>query len=237
MKAERENKPFRTEAVRQYGIQVQQFQERLFVLMHMLSMPARVLEISGIRFKNTMNGGVRNTMVHNQMISFITTYHKGYRITGEAKIIHRYMLREVGELIVWYLWLILPFWQQVQGMIQGASQVTTFLWADEVVRVGKVMDEEVMREEDEDEEGSTAGEMKDEEELKAEQEEAWKQLGDGVWSNDRARRTVQRHSKRLLGARLTIRAWGHFAIGMANRFLNQWSKQEESEESGEMKDE
>lgn len=40
--------PFKAEAVRKYGIAVRQFRERLFVLMHMLSMPARVPDISGI---------------------------------------------------------------------------------------------------------------------------------------------------------------------------------------------
>jgi hypothetical protein len=36
-------------------------------------------------------------------------------------------------LLVWYLWLVLPFWQQVQGMVKGADQVSAFLWSEEIV--------------------------------------------------------------------------------------------------------
>jgi hypothetical protein len=35
-------------------------------------------------------------------------------------------------LLVWYLWLVLPFWQQVQGMVKGADQVSAFLWSEEI---------------------------------------------------------------------------------------------------------
>ena len=218
--------PFKGEAVRKYGIAVDQFRERLFVLMHMLSMPARVPEISGIRFVNTANGGVRNIMAHNQMISFITSYHKGYRITGEAKVIHRYMPREVGELMVWYLWIVLPFWQTMQGIIQGGSEASKFMWADEVVRAARVDGTRAKDKEDDKREGI---EEEDGEERK-EKKEAWEQLEDRVWSNDRARRTIQRHSERLLGARLTISAWRHLAVGIANRFLNKSFKQEDGGE-------
>ena len=30
---------------------------------------------------------------------FVTRYHKGYNLTGNLKIIHRYLPREVGELL------------------------------------------------------------------------------------------------------------------------------------------
>lgn len=58
-----------------------------------------------------------------------------------------------------------------------------------------------------------------------------------MWSNDRARRTIQRHSERLLGARLTISAWRHLAVGIANRFLNKSFKQDEGGDGGEGDDE
>lgn len=89
-------------------------------------------------------------MAHNQMISFITSYRKGYRITGEVKVIHRYMPREVGELMVWYLWIVLPFWQTVQVIIQRASEASKFMWADEVVRVGRATEADVKKEEGQD---------------------------------------------------------------------------------------
>jgi hypothetical protein len=101
--------------------------------MHMMSMPARSPEISGIRFENTTDGGVRNVFVHEGMVNFVTSYHKGFRNTGASKIIHRYMPRDVGALIIWYLWLVLPFWQKVQGSIHG-GRPSPFMWADDVVK-------------------------------------------------------------------------------------------------------
>ncbi|KAM4065788.1 DEAD/DEAH box helicase [Hirsutella rhossiliensis] len=123
----------RVKAVRQYGKAVDQFRERLWMPMHMVSwQPARTTEILGIRMVNTVNGGVRNIMAHNQMMCFVTSYHKTFRATGQAKVIHRYLPREVGELLVWYLWLALPVWQQVRGMVKG-GRLSAFLWSDEVV--------------------------------------------------------------------------------------------------------
>lgn len=45
------------------------------------------------------------------MVSTVTLYHKGYSITGSTNIIHRYLPKEVSELMVYYLWLVLPFCQ------------------------------------------------------------------------------------------------------------------------------
>ena len=35
---------------------------------------------------------------------FVTMYHKGFRRSNKVKVIHRYVPREVGELLVWYMW-------------------------------------------------------------------------------------------------------------------------------------
>lgn len=40
---------------------------------------------------------------------FVTQYHKGYAMSGDIKIIHRYLPREVSESVIRYLWLVLPF--------------------------------------------------------------------------------------------------------------------------------
>ena len=47
---------------------------------------------------------------------FVTRYYKGYNVSGDVKIIHRYLPREVGELVVWYLWLVLPFQQRLEAV-------------------------------------------------------------------------------------------------------------------------
>ncbi len=39
----------------------------------------------------------------------MTFYYKGYSIQGSTKIIHRDLLKEVSELLIYYLWLVLLF--------------------------------------------------------------------------------------------------------------------------------
>ena len=48
----------------------------------------------------------RNVFVKSGMVSTVTTYHKGYSITGSTKIIHRYLLKEIRELLIYYLWIV-----------------------------------------------------------------------------------------------------------------------------------
>ncbi|KAL3587360.1 hypothetical protein FPOAC2_13255 [Fusarium poae] len=140
--------PYREEAIRRYSRLIEEFRSQLFVAMHMLGgQPARSTEILGIRMWNTMNGGVRNIFIHDGMVCFVTMYHKGFRQSGKVKVIHRYLPREVGELLVWYMWIVLPFWHTVQvGMKQQQEKRrrSAFLWADEIVSKegGKEMDGE-----------------------------------------------------------------------------------------------
>ncbi len=222
-------KPYREEAIRRYGRAVEQFRERLWMLVHMTSgQPGRSTEISGIRFVNTANGGVRNILAHDGMMCFVTSYHKGFRSTGQAKVIHRYMPREVGELLVWYLWLILPFWQQVQGIVKEADVCSPFLWADEIVGRDDAETAGGRAEPPEAEPAemrtSTSATM----ESMGEDAEA-SQAGDGFegwiqerkWTLDRVRRIMQRHGERLLGNPLNVSAWRHIAIAIANRYLGQ----------------
>jgi hypothetical protein len=64
----------------------------------------------------------------------MTSYYKGYTYTGTTKIIHRYLPREVSELVVYYLWLILPFIQKTE-LLQARKarakppQFSPFLWS------------------------------------------------------------------------------------------------------------
>jgi len=45
----------------------------------------------------------RRIFIDNSTVSFVTTYHKGFSASQKAKIIHWYVLREVGELVVQFL--------------------------------------------------------------------------------------------------------------------------------------
>jgi len=63
----------------------------------------RALEVLGIRWKNTEQGGIRNIFIEDGLVAFVTGYHKGYRSSNNIKIIHRYLPKEIGELLVYYL--------------------------------------------------------------------------------------------------------------------------------------
>ena len=49
-------------------------------------------------------------------------------MSGDVKIIHRYLPREVGELVVWYLWLALPFIQRMEAMVWEKATVSDHMW-------------------------------------------------------------------------------------------------------------
>lgn len=78
-----------------------------------------------------MHGLLRNIFIENGLVSFVTCYHKGYSVQGSMRIIHRYLPKEVSELVVYYLWLVLPFSQQLRLLALddelAAAQPSPFL--------------------------------------------------------------------------------------------------------------
>jgi hypothetical protein len=56
------------------------------------------------------------------MVVFVTHYHKGFHATNDVKIIHRYVPREVGELVVWYLWLVVPLVRHLEMSGSGPAK-------------------------------------------------------------------------------------------------------------------
>ena len=61
------------------------------------------------------------------LFCFVTYYHKGYAIKGSTKIIHRYLPPEIGELLVYFQWLILPF-QRVIALRVFERTTTEYLF-------------------------------------------------------------------------------------------------------------
>ena len=53
------------------------------------------------------------------LVSFVTSYHKGYSASGRVKIVHRYVPREVSRIVVYYLWLVQPFVEILQILEGG----------------------------------------------------------------------------------------------------------------------
>jgi hypothetical protein len=101
-------------AIDQYMTRVVEFREKLSVAIHICSgQPARAPELLSLRHQNTA-GAFRNVFIEDGMVAVASKYHKAFYASNDAKIIHRYLPREVGELVVWYLWLVVPFVEQLE---------------------------------------------------------------------------------------------------------------------------
>jgi hypothetical protein len=112
---------------------VKSFKEELFVLVHLTGgAPARGTEIISIQHENGKDSRAqRGIFIDKGFIQFVTSYHKGYSASQQVKIIHRYIPKEVGKLVVYYLWLIEPFVQMLQIMVKKQSGFSSFIWEPE----------------------------------------------------------------------------------------------------------
>ena len=107
-------------AVYEYAEAIKAFQAQLLVLMHMSGgQPARGTELVTVQYSNGVDGDVRGLFIDDGAVVFVTMCNKTMGMSAKAKVIHRYLPREVGELAVYYIWLAIPFWRLV---VQGASQ-------------------------------------------------------------------------------------------------------------------
>jgi hypothetical protein len=105
-------------AVKRYIGRIVEFWKKLAVLIHIAGgQLARRPEILSIRHSNTIKGGHRNIFIKDSIVVFVTQYYKRYNVSSDVKIIHQYLPREVGKLVVWYLWLVLPFQQQLEALV------------------------------------------------------------------------------------------------------------------------
>jgi hypothetical protein len=122
---------WKTAAVKQYVSKINCFLERLLLVVHLTAgQPARGTEILSLRYRNTVHGHHRSIFIEDGLVSTVTAYHKGYNIVGSTKIIHRYLPKEVSELVVYYLWFILPFWRKLELLAWGdKAPASPYLWA------------------------------------------------------------------------------------------------------------
>jgi hypothetical protein len=170
------------------------------LICHMVGgQPARATELIGMRYANTKQGGLRNIFIDRGMVAFVTTYHKNYQRTGKMKIIHRYLPREVGELLLRYLWLVLPFWQAVQSVTKKADQLSLFIWSGAIEKEKDEKDKKDERERDELDSNTDEGYESGEPDYKTMHQSK-------QWISERIRKIMQKHSEKWLGERLNISA-------------------------------
>ena len=56
-----------------------------------------------VQYKNGADGDVRGLFVEDGSVVFVTMYNKTMGMSAKAKVIYRYLPREVGELAVYYV--------------------------------------------------------------------------------------------------------------------------------------
>jgi len=104
---------------------IDDFRSQLLALMHITSsQPAQGPEILSVRHSNTVQGQFRNLFIEDSMVMFVTQYHKGEQYKADVKIIHQYLPRKVGELVVWYQWLVVLFVQRMKSWLWSNSPVS-----------------------------------------------------------------------------------------------------------------
>ncbi|KAI3144663.1 hypothetical protein CBS147317_9724 [Penicillium roqueforti] len=121
-----ERQSFRTNAIKRYLTQVRIFREKLAILIHLCGgQPARAPEILSVRHRNTANAH-RNVFIEDRQVVIATRYHKGFHVSNDIKIIHRYLPQSVGALVVRYLWLVLPLVERFDAFTSSEAELPPF---------------------------------------------------------------------------------------------------------------
>ena len=117
---------FHPRKIRQYLQRVARFLEKLAVAVHLTGgAPARAPELLSTQHVNTETNQQRNIYIEDGLVVLVTAYHKGFYASNDTKVIHRYLPREVGGLVVYYLWLVRPFVQQLAWQLARAGEGLT----------------------------------------------------------------------------------------------------------------
>ena len=139
--------------------------------------------------------------VDDGMVVFATSYHKNYQHSKTKKPIQRYLPEEVGELLVYYLWLVEPFVRTLQTATRDRVEWSDFIWEpknEEGWGEGGGSSEEDEDEGDEEESGEEEEGMGREGEGKAQASNV-----DGFWGTDRVRNTLKRETGKRISASIS----------------------------------
>ncbi|KAL6716774.1 hypothetical protein ACLMJK_004686 [Lecanora helva] len=112
--------PWNKKELFEYTRSLRVFLEKLLVLFLISGgQPPRAPELLSLRSTNSTTTGLRNIFIEGGYVYFVTYYYKGYTLSESTRIIYRYLPREIGELLVYYLWLIYPFYTRVSYTVLG----------------------------------------------------------------------------------------------------------------------
>ncbi len=77
------------------------FRTQLLLLIHLTrEQLVRVIELLFVRHRNIIASQQRNVYVKNKIMVFVTRYHKKYSHNDEIKLIYRYLLFFIDQLLI-----------------------------------------------------------------------------------------------------------------------------------------
>ncbi|KAL6359919.1 hypothetical protein LRP88_07347 [Fusarium phalaenopsidis] len=215
-----------------YSQSIKKLLELLAFLIHLSSgLPARSNELLTLRHRNTAAGGIRNIFLDQGLVMLVTGIHKGFSRSKRLKVIHRFLPQEVSTLLVYYLWLILPFWEAMQANFDRSSQgsFSPFLWKTSGLDSDEGSSKKV----------EALGDNPQLQQLQAElgfysprnspfgalrgsQADSPRLhigLAAGSWNSARLSRVLKRWGKLAGIESLTISSWRHIAIALGRRYI------------------
>jgi hypothetical protein len=190
-----------------YGSRAYAFLRRLLLLIHMTGgQPARATELLTVRWRNSKDGLVRSLFVENGLVLFITSYHKNYSMSSATKIIYRYLPVEVSELVVYYVWLVAPFLEQLSILtpVPNIGPIGSLLWPSTLTGETKLKKKG--------RQGAVALPGHEEEAMESQQPEK-------AWESKELGQIIAAEFKRGLETDANIMLWRHSAIGISRRHL------------------
>ncbi|KAH4341273.1 hypothetical protein HBH98_182860 [Parastagonospora nodorum] len=93
--------------------------------------PARGTETTSIQhatLNSAYGAGYRGVFFQGSLVSFTTEYHKRYSFSKRVRVVHRYVPRQVGQVVVYFIGPAQPFVDDVQDSHYNAPEPAPFIW-------------------------------------------------------------------------------------------------------------
>jgi hypothetical protein len=175
--------------------------------------PARGTELLTLRWRNSDTCDVRNITIENGLVCFVTSYYKNYSTTNSTKIIYRYLPTEVSEILVYYIWLVIPFLEQlfILNPMSGLEDPASFLWLASIAVIGKLSRTSSLKVK------RLAGNLKGFDSRSS--EDAGLQKQEEPWYSSQLGEIISEELRRFLKIKASVLLWRHAAIAISRRHL------------------
>jgi hypothetical protein len=175
--------------------------------------PARGTELLTLRWRNSDTCDVWNITIENGLVCFVTSYHKNYSTTNSTKIIYCYLPTEVSEILVYHIWLVIPFLEQlfILNPMSGLEDPASFLWPASIAVIGKLSGTSSLKAK------RLAGNLKGFDSRSS--EGAGLQKQEEPWYSSQLGEIISEELRRFLKIKASVSLWRHAAIAISRRHL------------------